>query len=732
MSNNSNNGSKCPFPHSMSVSAFGTSVNDWWANRLKLNILRQNSEKSNPMDKDFNYRQAFKSLDYNALKKDLKELMKQSQDWWPADFGHYGPLFIRMSWHSAGTYRVGDGRGGSSGGFQRFAPLNSWPDNANLDKARRLLFPIKQKYGNKISWADLLVLAGNVAMESMGFKPFGFAGGREDSWEPDESIYWGSEKKWLSDEKRYSGERELENPLAAVQMGLIYVNPEGPGGNPDPVAAAKDIRETFARMGMNDEDTVALIAGGHTFGKAHGQGDPKLMGPEPEGADIEEQGLGWHYKYKSGKGPDTLTGGPEVTWTTTPTKWGHDFFKHLFEYEYELTKSPAGAYQFVAKDAPEIIPDAFDPNKKHKPTMLVTDLSFRFDPIYEKISKRFYENPDEFNDAFARAWFKLLHRDMGPKSRYIGPEVPKEDLIWQDPIPTVDYKLVDDKDIAELKRKIFSSGLTISELVTTAWASASTYRNSDKRGGANGARIRLEPQKNWEVNNPKQLAKALDVLEKIQKEFNSAQKDGKKASLSDLIVLGGCAAIEKAAKDAGVDIKVPFTPGRTDTTQEWTDVDSFKYLEPIADGFRNYAKDGTALCAEHLIVDKANLLNLTVPEMTVLVGGMRALRANWDNSDYGVFTDRPGVLTNDFFVNLLDMKYEWKPVDEAKSKFEVRERKTGQVKWNATRVDLIFGHNSELRAVSEFYSCPDNKNKFVKDFVAAWNKVMMLDRFDLQ
>jgi catalase-peroxidase len=716
----------------MSVSAFGTSVNDWWPNRLKLNILRQNSEKSNPMDKDFNYREAFKSLDYNALKKDLMELMTQSQYWWPADFGHYGPLFIRLSWHAAGTYRMGDGRGGAGGGLQRFAPTSSWPDNANLDKARRLLWPIKMKYGNKISWSDLLVLAGNVAMEAMGFKTYGFAGGREDYWEPDESIYWGSEKKWLSDEKRYSGERELENPLAAVQMGLIYVNPEGPGGNPDPVAAAKDIRETFARMGMNDEETVALIAGGHTFGKAHGQGDPKLMGPEPEGSEIEQQGLGWKYGYKSGKGPDALTGGPEVTWTTTPTKWSHDFFKHLFEYDYELTQSPAGAKQWVAKNAPESIPDAFDTNKKHKPTMLTTDLSLRFDPEYEKISRKFYANPELFADAYSRAWFKLLHRDMGPKSRYIGPEVPKEDLIWQDPIPAVDHKLVDDKDIAELKSKILSSGLTISELVTSAWASASTYRNSDKRGGANGARIRLEPQKNWGVNNPKQLAKVLRVLEKIQKEFNSAQKDGKKVSIADLIVLGGCAAIEKAAKDAGVDIKVPFTPGRTDTTQDWTDIDSFKYLEPIADGFRNYAKGEAGVCAEHLIVDKSNLLNLTVPEMTVLVGGMRALKANWDNSDYGVFTDRPEVLTNDFFVNLLDMKYEWKPVDEKKSKFEVRERKTGRVKWNATRVDLIFGHNSELRAVSEFYACPDNKQKFVKDFIASWNKVMMLDRFDLQ
>ncbi|GMU95798.1 catalase/peroxidase HPI [Ignavibacterium album] len=732
MSNNSNNGSKCPFPHQTGVSAFGTSINDWWPNRLKLNILRQNSEKSNPIDRNFSYKEAFNSLDYDALKKDLKELMTQSQDWWPADFGHYGGLFIRLSWHAAGTYRIGDGRGGSNGGIQRFAPSNSWPDNANLDKARRLLWPIKMKYGNKISWADLLVLAGNVALEAMGFKTFGFAGGREDYWEPDESIYWGSEKEWLSDKNRYSGERNLENPLAAVQMGLIYVNPEGPGGNPDPVAAAKDIRETFYRMGMNDEETVALIAGGHTFGKAHGQGDPKLMGPEPEAAEIEMQGLGWKYGYKSGKGPDTLTGGPEVTWTTTPTKWSHDFFKHLFEYEYELTTSPAGAKQWVAKNAPEIIPDAYDPNKKHKPTMLTTDLSLRYDPIYEKISRKFYENPDLFADAFARAWFKLLHRDMGPKSRYLGPEVPKEDLIWQDPIPAVDHKLVDDKDIAELKKKILASGLTMSELVTTAWASASTYRNSDKRGGANGARIRLEPQINWEVNNPKQLQKVLGVLENIQKEFNSAQKDGKKISLADLIVLGGCAAVEKAAKDAGYDIKVPFTPGRTDTSQEWTDVESFQVLEPIADGFRNYAKGKSGVCAEHLLVDKAQLLSLNVPEMTVLVGGMRALKANWDNSDYGVFTDKPGVLTNDFFVNLLDMSTEWKATDESKDKFDGFDRKTGKLKYKATRVDLIFGSNSELRAVAEFYACNDNKEKFVKDFVAAWNKVMMLDRFDSQ
>ncbi|MEW6003908.1 MAG: catalase/peroxidase HPI [Stygiobacter sp.] len=732
MSNNSNNESKCPFPHQTSVSAFGTNINDWWPNRLMLNILRQNSEKSNPMDKDFNYKKAFKNLDYDALKKDLKELMTQSQDWWPADFGHYGGLFIRLSWHAAGTYRIGDGRGGASGGLQRFAPTNSWPDNANLDKARRLLWPIKMKYGNKISWADLLVLAGNVALEAMGFKTFGFAGGREDYWEPDASIYWGSEKEWLSDKNRYSGERDLENPLAAVQMGLIYVNPEGPGGNPDPLLAAKDIRETFRRMAMNDEETVALIAGGHSFGKAHGKGDPKLMGPEPEAAEIEQQGLGWKYGYKSGKGPDALTGGPEVTWTTTPTKWSHDFFKHLFEYEYELTTSPAGAKQWVAKNAPDIIPDAYDPNKKYKPTMLTTDLSLRYDPEYEKISRKFYENPELFADAFARAWFKLLHRDMGPKSRYLGPEVPKEDLIWQDPIPAVDHKLVDEKDIADLKKKILSSGLTISELVTTSWASASTYRNSDKRGGANGARIRLEPQKNWEANNPKQLQKVLGVLEKIQKEFNSAQKDGKKVSLADLIVLGGCAAVEKAAKDAGFDVKVPFTPGRTDTSQELTDIESFEVLEPIADGFRNYAKGKAGVCAEHLLVDKAQLLTLTVPEMTILVGGMRALKANWDNSDYGVFTDKPGKLTNDFFVNLLDMDTEWKATDESKDKFDGYDRKSGKLKYKATRVDLIFGHNSELRAVAEFYACNDNKEKFVKDFVAAWNKVMMLDRFDLQ
>ena len=729
MENNSNNGGKCPV-HSPGVSTIGTKIEDWWPNRLKLNILRQNSSLSNPMDKNFNYKEAFNSLDYKSLKKYLHALMTNSQDWWPADFGHYGPLFIRMSWHSAGTYRIGDGRGGSGGGFQRFAPLNSWPDNANLDKARRLLWPIKQKYESKISWADLLVLAGNVALESMGFKTFGFGGGREDAWEPDESIYWGLEKKWLADDKRYSGERQLENPLAAVQMGLIYVNPEGPGGVPDPVAAANDIRETFARMGMNDEETVALIAGGHTFGKAHGAGDPKLMGSAPEAADIEEQGLGWKYKYISGKGPDTLTGGPELTWTTTPTKWGHDFFKHLFEYEWKLIKSPAGAYQWVAKNADEIIPDAHDTSKKHLPGMLTTDLSLRFDPEYEKISRHFYENPDALADAFARAWFKLIHRDMGPKSRYLGPEVPKEDLIWQDPIPKVDHKLVNDNDIADLKKKILASGLSISELVSTAWASASTYRNSDKRGGANGARIRLEPQRNWEVNNQSRLSKVLRALEKIQKEFNSAQKDGKKISLADLIVLAGHAAVEQASKNAGYNITVPFTPGRMDTSQEQTDVDSFAVLEPFADGFRNYLKAKSDIPSENFLVDKAQLLNLSVPEMTVLIGGMRVLKTNWDNSDYGVFTNRPEVLTNDFFVNLLDMSTEWKPIDDSKETFEGRDRKTSEMKWKATRADLIFGANSELRAVAEVYASSDGKEKFVRDFVAAWNKVLNLDRFD--
>ncbi len=720
---------KCPFSHP--TSAVGTHNEHWWPNRLRLHILRQNSSRSNPLASGFNYRKAFKSLDYEALKRDLHALMTDSQDWWPADFGHYGPFFIRMAWHSAGTYRVGDGRGGAGGGYQRFAPLNSWPDNANLDKARRLLWPIKQKYGDKISWADLMILAGNVALESMGFQTFGFGGGREDAWEPDESIYWGSETKWLADDRRYQGERQLQNPLAAVQMGLIYVNPEGPGGHPDPLAAAKDIRETFSRMGMNDEETVALIAGGHTFGKAHGAGDPALLGPEPEAAEIEEMGLGWKSRHKSGKGPDTITGGPEVTWTRTPTKWGHDFFRHLFEYEWELTKSPAGSYQWVAKNAEPIIPDAFDPDKKHVPTMLTTDLSLRFDPIYEKISRRFYENPDAFADAFARAWFKLTHRDMGPKSRYLGPEVPEEDLIWQDPLPKVDHPLVDESDVAELKKRVLASGLSLSALVTTAWASASTYRDSDKRGGANGARIRLEPQRNWEVNNPKQLAHVLSVLEQIQREFNAAQKDGKKISLADLIVLAGCAAVEEAARRGGFSVTVPFTPGRTDASQEQTDVSSFAVLEPFADGFRNYLKAPSDIPSEHYLVDKAQLLTLTVPEMTVLVGGMRALQANYDNSDYGVLTHRPGVLTNDFFVNLLDMATEWRAVDETKERFEGRDRKSGDLKWRATRVDLIFGANSELRAVAEVYASKGNEEKFVRDFVSAWSKVMNLDRFDL-
>jgi len=730
MNSNSNNGGKCPV-HSPGVSTIGTKIEDWWPNRLKLNILRQNSSLSNPIDKYFNYKEAFNSLDYGGVKKDLHALMTTSQDWWPADFGHYGPLFIRMAWHSAGTYRIGDGRGGAGGGLQRFAPLNSWPDNANLDKARRLLWPIKQKYGNKISWADLLILAGNVALESMALKTFGFGGGRKDAWETNESIYWGTEKKWLADDKRYSGERQLENPLAAVQMGLIYVNPEGPGGVPDPVAAAKDIRETFTRMGMNDEETVALIAGGHTFGKAHGAGDPKLMGPEPEAAEIEEQGLGWKSKYKTGKGPDTLTGGPELTWTRTPIKWGHDFFKHLFEYEWELTKSPAGAYQWVAKNAEPVIPDAYDPSKKHLPGMLTTDLSLRFDPEYEKISRHFYENPDALADAFARAWFKLIHRDMGPKSRYLGPEVPKEDLIWQDPIPTVDHKLVDKNDIANLKAKILASGLSISKLVSTTWASASTYRNSDKRGGANGARIRLEPQRNWQVNNPPRLSKVLSVLEKIQKEFNSAQKDGKMISLADLIVLAGCAGVEQAAKNAGYNITVPFTPGRMDASQEQTDVDSFAVLEPFADGFRNYLKAKSEVPSEHFLIDKAQLLALSVPEMAVLIGGMRVLKTNYDNSDYGVLTNHPEVLTNDFFVNLLDMSTTWTATDDSKETFEGRNRKTGELKWKATRIDLIFGSNSELRAIAEVYASSDGKEKFAKDFVAAWNKVMNLDRFDL-
>ncbi|HEY9114039.1 MAG TPA: catalase/peroxidase HPI [Bacteroidales bacterium] len=734
MENETNNGSKCPVTGATqkhSVGSGGTKNRDWWPNQLKLNILRQNSSLSNPMGEDFNYAQEFKSLDLKALKDDLHKLMTDSQDWWPADFGHYGPLFIRMAWHSAGTYRVGDGRGGAGGGQQRFAPLNSWPDNVNLDKARRLLWPIKQKYGRKISWADLMVLAGNVALESMGFKTFGFAGGRADVWEPEEDVNWGSEKQWLEDKNRYSGERDLDNPLAAVQMGLIYVNPEGPGGNPDPLAAAKDIRETFARMAMNDEETVALIAGGHTFGKTHGAGDVANVGPEPEAAGIEEQGLGWKNKFRTGKGADTIGSGLEVTWTQTPAKWSYYFFENLFNYEWELTKSPAGAHQWVAKNAGEVVPDAYDKSKKYAPTMLTTDLSLRFDPIYEKISRRFYEHPLEFADAFARAWFKLTHRDMGPVSRYLGPEVPKEELTWQDPIPALNHKLVDEKDIAALKAKILSSGLSVSQLVTTAWASASTFRGSDKRGGANGARIRLAPQKDWAVNNPAQLKKVLNTLEGIQKEFNNAQTGGKKVSLADIIVLAGCAGAEKAAKDAGHKITVPFTPGRMDASKEQTDVESFAVLEPVADGFRNYVKSKYTACPEDLLVDKAQLLNLTAPEMTVLIGGMRVLNTNFDHSKHGVFTKQPETLSNDFFVNLLDMSTVWKPTSESKETFEGTDRKTGKPKWIGTRVDLVFGSNSELRALAEVYASADSREKFVNDFVAAWNKVMNLDRFDL-
>lgn len=731
-SSNGNGESKCPFHAAVKQTAGGGTGNrDWWPNQLKLNILRQHSSLSNPMGEDFDYAEEFKSLDLAAVKKDLEALMTDSQDWWPADFGHYGPLFIRMAWHSAGTYRIQDGRGGGGSGNQRFAPLNSWPDNANLDKARRLLWPVKQKYGRKLSWADLMILAGNVALESMGFKTFGFGGGREDVWEPEQDVYWGAEKEWLGDE-RYSGERELENPLAAVQMGLIYVNPEGPNGKPDPLAAAIDIRETFKRMAMNDEETVALIAGGHTFGKTHGAGDVSMVGPEPEAAGIEEQGLGWTSRHGSGFGADTITGGPEVTWTTTPTKWSNNFFENLFGYEWELTKSPAGAFQWIAKGGEGTIPDAHDPAKRHSPTMLTTDLSLRFDPVYEKISRRFYENPDEFADAFARAWYKLTHRDMGPISRYLGPEVPSEELIWQDPIPAVTHKLIDEKDIAALKHKILESGLSISELVTTAWASASTYRDSDKRGGANGARIRLAPQKDWEVNNPSQLAKVLDTLEGIRSAFNAAQTGGKQVSMADLIVLAGGAAIEKAAHNAGTDISVPFTPGRGDATAEQTDVESFEYLEPIADGFRNYQRSDNALVAETLLVDKAQLMSLTAPEMTVLVGGLRVLGANYDGSKHGVLTKRPETLTNDFFVNLLDIRTVWKPISEEARVFEGKDRTTGDRKWTGTRVDLIFGSNSELRAIAEVYGCADAKDKFVKDFIAAWTKVMNLDRFDLK
>jgi catalase-peroxidase len=707
------------------------SNSDWWPNQLNLRILHQNSSLSNPMGEAFNYAAEFKKLDFAALKKDLAALMTDSQDWWPADFGHYGGLFIRMAWHSAGTYRIGDGRGGAGAGQQRFAPLNSWPDNANLDKARRLLWPIKQKYGRKISWADLMILAGNVALESMGFKTFGFGGGRPDVWEPDEAVYWGKEDTWLGD-KRYTGDRALENPLAAVQMGLIYVNPEGPNGNPDPLAAAKDIRETFARMAMNDEETVALIAGGHTFGKTHGAGDAKLVGPEPEAAPIEEMGLGWKSKFGTGKGGDTITSGLEVVWTTTPTKWSNNFFWNLFGYEWELTKSPAGAHQWKPKHGAGAgtVPDAHDPSKRHAPSMLTTDLALRFDPAYEKISRRFYEHPDAFADAFARAWFKLTHRDMGPRARYLGPEVPAEELIWQDPVPAVDHKLIDAKDIADLKAKILASGLSVPELVGAAWASAATFRGSDKRGGANGARIRLAPQKDWEVNQPAQLAKALETLADIQKAFNRAASGGKKVSLADLIVLGGSAAVEQAAKKAGHDVTVPFAPGRTDASQEQTDAESFAYLEPVVDGFRNYLKARYAVSAEELLIDKAQLLTLTAPEMTVLVGGLRVLGANHGKSQHGVFTKRPDTLTNDFFVNLLDMGTEWKATSD-ENVFEGHDRKSGKLKWTGTRVDLIFGSNSELRALAEVYGSADAQAKFVTDFVAAWTKVMDLDRFDL-
>jgi catalase-peroxidase len=716
---------KCPF-------AGGTQSQtnrDWWPKQLDLHVLHQHSALSNPMGEAFDYAKEFKSLDLNAVVKDLHALMTDSQDWWPADFGHYGGLFIRMAWHSAGTYRIGDGRGGAGGGQQRFAPLNSWPDNANLDKARRLLWPIKQKYGRKISWADLLILAGNVALESMGFKTFGFGGGRADTWEPDEDIYWGPEGKWLADE-RYSGDRDLQKPLGAVQMGLIYVNPEGPNGKPDPLAAARDIRETFARMAMNDEETVALIAGGHSFGKTHGAGDASLVGAEPEAAGIEEQGLGWKSKFGTGIGKDAITSGIDVTWTTTPTKWSNNFFSNLFGYDWELTKSPAGAHQWTAKGAAATIPDAFDPTKRRAPAMLTTDLALRLDPAYEKISRRFYEHPDEFADAFARAWFKLTHRDMGPIARYLGSLIPKETLIWQDPIPAVDHPLIGEADIAALKAKLLASGLSVSQLVATAWASASTFRGSDKRGGANGARIRLAPQKDWGVNQPAELAKMLRAIEAVQKEFNASASGGKKVSLADLIVLGGCAAIEKAATGAGHDVKVPFTPGRMDASQAQTDIDSFAPLEPTADGFRNYLRGAQPLSAEVRLVDRAQLLTLTAPEMTVLVGGLRVLGANAGQSAHGVFTKRPETLTNDFFVNLLDMHTQWQPSAGAEGVYEGRDRKTNEVKWSGTRVDLIFGSHSQLRALAEVYACAESKEKFVRDFVAAWTKVMNLDRFD--
>lgn len=754
MGNNTDqNGSgKCPFTSGALKYTHGTfrANRDWWPNMLKLDILRQHTFKSDPMGEDFDYAKEFMTLDYKSLKKDLAALMTDSQDWWPADFGHYGPLFIRLAWHAAGTYRIGDGRGGGGRGQQRFAPLNSWPDNVSLDKARRLLWPIKQKYGRKISWADLFILVGNVALETMGFKTFGFGGGREDVWEPDQDVYWGAETTWLGGDVRYKhgsegadkqegtlvsdddgGEthsRQLEDPLGAVQMGLIYVNPEGPDGNPDPIAAARDIRETFGRMAMDDEETVALIAGGHTFGKTHGAAPSTHVGPEPEAAGLAAQGFGWRNSFGTGKGPDTITSGLEVTWTTTPTKWSNNYFENLFGFEYELTKSPAGAQQWVAKGAEPIIPDAYDPSKKHLPTMLTTDLSMRMDPEYEKISRHFLENPDAFADAFARAWFKLTHRDMGPRARYLGPEVPAEELIWQDPVPAVDHDLIDDADIAALKAKILDSGLSVSQLVSTAWASASTFRGGDKRGGANGARIRLEPQKDWEVNDPAQLSAVLGKLEGIQSEFNAS---GKKVSLADLIVLGGCAALEKAAKDGGGDVPFPFKPGRTDASIEQTDVDSFRHMEPYADGFRNYKKSGYKTSAEEMLIDKAALLTLTVPEMTVLVGGMRALSANSGQSQHGVFTKRPGALTNDFFVNLLDIGTEWKAADESETVFEGHDRSTGELKWIGSRVDLIFGSNSELRAVAEVYACSDSQEKFQRDFAAAWTKVMNLDRFDL-
>jgi len=717
---------KCPFSTSD-----GPSIRDWWPNQLRLDILHSHSSLSDPMGKDFDYAKEFKSLDLKAVKKDLLALMTDSQDWWPADFGHYGPLFIRMAWHGAGTYRIGDGRGGAGAGQQRFAPVNSWPDNANLDKARRLLWPIKQKYGRKISWADLMILAGNVALESMGFKTFGFGGGRADVWEP-EDIYWGPEGKWLADE-RYAGERDLQNPLGAVQMGLIYVNPEGPNGKPDPLAAARDIRETFGRMAMNDEETVALIAGGHAFGKTHGAGDASLVGPEPEAAPIEQQGLGWKSRYGSGKGDDAITSGLEVIWSATPTKWSNEYFKNLFGYEWELTKSPAGAHQWQPKNGAGAgtVPDAHNPSKRHPPTMLTTDLSLRVDPAYEKISRRFHEHPDQLADAFSRAWFKLTHRDMGPRARYLGPEVPAEELIWQDPIPALNHKLIDAKDIGALKSKVLAAGLSVSQLVATAWASASTFRGSDKRGGANGARIRMAPQKDWQVNQPAQLQKVLQTLAAIQKEFNASQSGGKKVSLADLIVLAGCAGVEQAAKSAGHTVTVPFTPGRMDASQEQTDVVSFAVLEPKADGFRNYQQAGYAAAAEELLVDRAQLLTLSAPEMTVLVGGMRVLNTNVGQSRHGVFTTRPETLTNDFFVNLLDMRTAWTAVADSKDVFEGRDRATGALKWTATRVDLVFGSNSQLRALAEVYGSSDGQEKFVRDFVAAWGKVMNLDRFEL-